>query len=102
MGNMFDLAKQIKKMQEDMAEAQAELAETIFEYSTEDGGVTVQISGHQRVQAIEIKPEMLSGMELATLQEALITAVNGAIELSQMKAAEKLEGLTGGLNLPGL
>jgi DNA-binding protein YbaB len=35
------------------------------------------------------------------LQDLLVAAVNQAIEQSQAMAAERLEGLTGGLNLPG-
>jgi DNA-binding protein YbaB len=36
------------------------------------------------------------------LQDLLVAAVNEAIDRSQTHAAQKLQGLTGGLGIPGL
>jgi DNA-binding protein YbaB len=36
------------------------------------------------------------------LQDLIMAAVNEAIETSQSTASERMEGLTGGLNIPGL
>jgi hypothetical protein len=39
--------------------------------------------------------------DVEMLQDLLVAAVNQAIEQSQAMAAQRLEGLTGGLNIPG-
>lgn len=100
------LLKQFQKMQEDMVKAQEALAEETLEVQAGGGAVTVVITGHQRVKAITIKPELLdtSDPEWATdLQDLLVVAVNQAIEQSQQRAAERMESVSGNLNsmLPG-
>lgn len=104
-GNM-GMMKQIQKMQEDMAKAQEMLAEETLEIQAGGGAVTVVITGHQRVKAVTIKPELLdtSDPEWANdLQDLLVVAVNQAIEQSQARAAERMEAITGNLSgmLPG-
>jgi DNA-binding YbaB/EbfC family protein len=99
---MGNIAQQLQKMQEDMARAQEELADETLEVTAGGGVVTVTITGHQRVQAITLNPEIVDPDDVEMLQDMLVAAVNQAIEQSQQMAAERLEGLTGGLNLPGL
>ena len=54
------------------------------------------------VQSIEIQPELVDPEEIEMLQDLLVAAVNAAIEQSQAMAAQKMEGLTGGLGLDDL
>lgn len=102
-GNMM---KQIQKMQQDMVEAQENLANETVEVSVGGGAITIVITGHQRVQSIKINPEVVdvSDPEWATdLQDLLVLAVNQAVEQSQSMAAEKMEAIAGGLGgMPGL
>jgi DNA-binding YbaB/EbfC family protein len=101
-GGMGNLAQQIQKMQEEMAKAQEALAEETLEVSAGGGMVTVVITGHQRVRSITLKPEVVDPDDIDMLQDLLTAAINQAIEQSQAMAAQRLEALTGGLNLPGL
>lgn len=101
-GGMGNLAKQIQKMQEDMVKAQEELADETLEVTAGGGMVTVTITGHQRIQSIKVKPEVVDADDVEMLEDLLTAAVNQAIEQSQAMAAERLEGLTGGMNLPGM
>ncbi len=101
-GGMGNLAQQIQKMQEEMAKAQEALAEETLEVSAGGGMVTVVITGHQRVRSIILKPEVVDPDDIDMLQDLLTAAINQAIEQSQAMAAQRLEALTGGLNLPGL
>lgn len=95
------LAHQIQKMQEEMLKAQEALESETLEVTAGGGMVTVVITGHQRVQSITLKPEIVDPEDVEMLQDVLVAAVNQAIEQSQAMAAERMEGLTGGLNLPG-
>jgi DNA-binding YbaB/EbfC family protein len=101
-GGLGDLMQQAQKMQADMLKAQEELAGETVEVSSGGGMVTIVITGRQHVQSIQLKPEIVSADDIDMLQDVLVAAVNQAIEQSQAMAADRLEGLTGGLSLPGL
>ena len=60
------------------------------------------MTGQQKLTGITIDPEVVDPDDVEMLQDLIIAAVNEAIEKSQNLASERLEGLTGGLNLPGL
>ena len=104
-GNM-GMMRQLQKMQEDMLAAQEALANETVEVNVGGGAVTVVITGHQRVQSVTIKPEAIDTDDpewLTDLQDLLVVAVNQAIEQSQAMAAQRMEGITGGLgDIPGL
>jgi len=98
------LMRQLQKMQEDMVAAQTALeTETV---SVTKGGITLVITGHQRVQSVAIDPKSIDMSDeewLTDLQDLLTIAVNEAIEQSQTMAAARMESITGGLGgMPGL
>ena len=96
----------LQKMQQDMADAQESLEQETVEVSVGGGAIKVLITGHQRVQAVEINPDVIDVDDeewVNDLQDLLVAAVNQAIEQSQAMAAERMENITGGLgNIPGL
>ncbi len=96
----------LQKMQQDMAEAQESLEHETTEVSVGGGAIKVVITGHQRVQSVEINPDVIDMDDeewLNDLQDLLVAAVNQAIEQSQSLAAERMEKITGGLgDIPGL
>jgi DNA-binding YbaB/EbfC family protein len=98
-GNMM---AQFQEMQQQMAAQQEALANETVSVTVGGGAISIVITGHQRVESIEIQPELLDPEEVEMLQDMLVAAVNAAIEQSQAKAAEKMEGLTGGMGLNDL
>ena len=97
---------QVQKMQEEMAAAQEALEQETLDVTVGGGAITITITGHQRVQAITINPDAIDLEDeewMNDLQDLLVAAVNQAIEQSQAMAAERMEGITGGLGgmLPG-
>lgn len=96
----------LQKMQQDMADTQANLEKETLEVTVGGGAIKVVITGHQRVQAVEVNPDIIDMDDeewLNDLQDLLVAAVNQAIEQSQTMAAERMEAITGGLgNIPGL
>jgi len=92
---------QIQKLQADMIKAQEALAEETLEVTAGGGAITIVITGQQRVKSITLQPEVVDPADLEMLQDLLVAAVNEAIERSQTYAAQKLQGLTGGLGIPG-
>ncbi|MBE2232472.1 MAG: YbaB/EbfC family nucleoid-associated protein [Anaerolinea sp.] len=98
-GNMM---QQIKQLQDEMARAQEALDDEVVQVSVGGGVIQMTMTGHQRLQAVQIEPDILNPEDVEMLQDLVLAAVNEAIERSQKLAADRMGGLTGGLNLPGL
>jgi len=105
-GGQAGMLQQVQRMQQEMQAAQEALEHETVEVSVGGGAITIVITGHQRIQAVTIKPELIdtSDAEWANdLQDLLVVAINQAIEKSQVMAAERMEAITGPLrNIPGL
>jgi DNA-binding YbaB/EbfC family protein len=96
---------QVQKMQEEMALTQQALENEVIDVTAGGGAIKITISGHQRVSAIEIDPDLIDPEDpemLTDLQDLLVAAVNQAIEQSQAMAAERMEGVSGGMGLNDL
>ena len=96
------MMKQLQKLQEDMASAQEALKQETLTVTAGGGAVTIVITGDQRIQSITLKPEVVDPADVEMLQDLIVAAVNEAIVASQAHAANKMQGLTGGLGIPGL
>ena len=96
------MADQLRKLQEDMAATQESLGEEIVEVTAGGGAIKVVMTGHQRVKAFSINPEVVNPDDVEMLQDLVVAAVNEAIEKSQAMAADRMSGLTAGLGIPGL
>lgn len=94
--------EQFELMQQQMRSTQEKLSEELYTVTAGGGALTVVITGHQRVKSLTIDPEMLNPEDVETLQELLISTINQAIEQSQSKAAERMEGITGNLGVSDL
>jgi len=95
-GGMMD---KLRRMQEQLAEAQAKLAEESTTATVGGGVVKITMTGDQRCTNIEIDPEMLRSADAEMLQEMLLSCVNLALDQSRQLAASKLGPLTGGLGI---
>lgn len=95
----FKQIQQLKQMQEEMKKTRTALAKEVVTVVSAEGGVTIEITGDQRVQNVLISPELLSDADVGVLGRILVTSVNEAIEQSQSLAAMRLEKLTSGLGL---
>jgi len=96
MGQAQQLQAQLQKIQE----LQAELETMTAEGSSGGGVVKVVMSGKQTVESVFIDPDAVEDLEL--LQDLVVAAFNDAIAKTQEIASEKMGGITGGLNIPGL
>ena len=101
-GGQAGMMRQIQQLQEDMLKAQETLETELVEISTGGGAVTVVMNGHQKLVSIKIDPEAVDPQDVETLQDMIVAAVNQAVDKSQAVAEQRMKGLTGGLNIPGL
>lgn len=95
--NPNNMLAQMQQMQQEMAEAQEALAEETITVTAGGGAISIEITGHQRIQGIKLNPELLDPEEADLLQDMLVAGINAAIEQSQTMAAERMEGITGGM-----
>lgn len=95
------MMSQMRRVQEALVKAQAELAEKTVEASAGGGAVRVVMTGTQECRQVQIAPQLLADGEAEMLQDLIVLAVNQAIHESQALAARMLGPLTGGLGLPG-
>ena len=99
MRNMQQMLSQVKKMQADM---QQQLETLRVEASSGGGMVTVAMNGSKRLLSVKIDPEAVKAGDIEMLQDLVLAAVNEAGRKADEALAEKLGGLAGGMNLPGL
>lgn len=96
------MMRQVQKMQADMAAAQEALANEVVEASVGGGMVTATVSGTGELQSVSISPEVVDPDDVEMLEDLVVAAVVEAMRLAQEKAAERMGGLTAGLDLGGL
>ena len=92
------MMQQIKAMQEQMALAQAQLAEETVTASVGGGAVKVTMTGDQQCKTVIIDPDLLKDADADMLQDLILSAVNLALEQSRQLAADKMGPLAGGLS----
>jgi DNA-binding YbaB/EbfC family protein len=104
--DMNKLLEQVGAMQQQMQEAQAELAAQTVEASAGGGAVTVTANGNGELQSVRIDPKAIDPDDPDLLGDMVLAAVNEALRSAQSLAESKLGGLAGGalgnLGLPGL
>lgn len=105
-GGGFDmnaLLQQAQQMQEQLANAQAQLADTIVNGTVAGGAVTVQVNGVGELVGVEIKAGGFDGSDaddLSDLGDMIVAAYRDAKAQADALAGEALGPLAGG-GLPG-
>lgn len=95
VGQLNDMRKQAQEMQKLLE------AETL-DHSYAGGAIKISIRGDQKIQAVSIDPEWLDNQPHDKLELGIKDAVNQAVFEAQKMAMKKLQGMGGGLNIPGL
>ncbi len=98
--NMKKIMQQAQKMQEQLATAQAELAERTVTATAGGGKVTVTANGAGFVTAIKINKDVVDPEDVEMLEDLILTGVQKAIEEGKALADSEMSKLTGGMGLP--
>ncbi len=101
-GNMNQMLKQAQKMQEDMANLQADLEQREFTAVSGGGMVEVTVDGKHLIKSIKINPDAVDPDDAEMLEDLITVAVNEAISNAIKTSEEEMGAITGGLNMPGL
>jgi nucleoid-associated protein EbfC len=100
--NFGNIMKQAKKIQEKIAQLQAELESKTVEASAGGGMVTVVVNGKFEVLSLKIEKEVVNPEDAEMLQDLIMAAVNEGIRKAQEMTSSEMAKITGGFNVPGL
>ncbi len=98
--NPQQMMMKVQKMQQQMAQAQEEIANTEITASAGGGMVTVKMTGGYKMVAVEIKPEAVDPDDVEMLQDMVMAAMNEALQQVEELSEKKMGAFSGGM--PGL
>lgn len=101
LGKMKEMMSQAKAMQEQMEQ---KLTATIVEAESGGGMVQVRMNGRKELLKLKIEPTAMgaNASDLELLEDLITAAVNEAGRRADEAMKQSVQGMMGGLNLPGL
>jgi DNA-binding YbaB/EbfC family protein len=100
-GGLGNLMKQAQQVQENMRKAQEELAKIEVVGSAGGGLVEVTMTCRHDVRKINIDDSLMED-DKEMVEDLVAAAVNDAVRKIEEVTKEKMGGMMGGLNIPGL
>ena len=102
-GQLTEAFRKAQQIQQDAQKLQEELDGMEIEGKSEDGRASIWLTGNQQPLRVRLDPELLSEGQDAS-ETATLQALQAAYEASTTTMKERMEDLTGGLNLnlPGM
>lgn len=98
--NPGNVQAMVKKMQEDMANMQAELEAREYDVSAGGGVVNVKINGKKEILSVKLAEEIVDPDDIETLEDLIVAGVNEAIKKVEAVSAAEMQKITGSMNLP--
>jgi len=101
---MAEALNQASKMQDELKK---KLEQTVAEGSSGGGAVTATVNGQKQLLKIKIDPAAVAGLsgpspDVEMLEDLIVSAVNDAGRRAEDAMKTAMQGVLGGLNLPGL
>jgi len=100
LGDMMNMMKQAKELQEKMQQMQDEISAMEVEGSSGGGLVTVVMTGKSEMKRIKIDPSLMKPEEAEIVEDLIVAAVNDARAKAENALADRMREMTGGLSLP--
>ncbi len=99
---MGELMRQASRMQRKIEKRREELKDEEFEAGAGNDLVKAVANGGAELVRVEIDPKALEEEGLEMVQDLLVAAANAALTKAREHVDKELEGVTGGLKIPGL
>ncbi len=100
--NQAQLMAQMRKMQQEMAKAQDELADTVVTGAAAGESVKVEMTCDHRVKAVKVAQDAVDPQDVETLEDLLTVAINDALKKVEETTQNRMGRLTGGMKIPGM
>jgi nucleoid-associated protein EbfC len=101
-GDMSNILKQAKAMQDQMARIQEQAATKTASGTAGGGSVTVTANGAMQIVSVIIDPEVGKGGDVEMIQDLVLAATNDALRKAKDLMEQDMKALTGGMKMPGL
>ncbi|PZC42905.1 MAG: hypothetical protein DK306_002224 [Chloroflexi bacterium] len=101
-GMNTNMLKQAQQLQAQFAEAQEELKQASVTATAGGGVITVEMGGDRKLLKVSIDPDALDPEDHELVEDLFMAAVNEATDKLEALQQERMSGLTGGLDIPGL
>lgn len=98
--DIMKMMKQAKDLQSKMATMQEEIALIEVEGAGGAGLVKVTLNGKGEMRGVSIDPSLLKEEEAEILEDLIVAAHNDAKGKAEAAMQEKMQELTGGMQLP--
>lgn len=99
----MSLMGKAKEMQSRMGEMQNKLAQARVRGMSGNsiGTITIEMNGKMDVLSCQIEPRLVDAADRLMLEQLFVSAMNDALFKSRKLAAEAMQEVTGGADLPG-
>jgi hypothetical protein len=107
MLNPLKISEMLSKANEMQEEVQHKLAQIVVEGSSGGGAVTATMNGKKQLLKIHIEPAAVLGLggdkpDVEMLEDLVVSAVNEAGRKADEAMQSSIQGMLGGLKLPGM
>ena len=100
MKNFGQLMKQAQEMQSKIQDMQTRLAEIEVTGQSGAGLVSVTMNARNEVKRVAIDPSLFNAEDASVVEDLIVAAFSDAKGKAEGRAAEEMQKITGGLNLP--
>lgn len=98
----MDIRKMMAQAQEMQEKLQRQMAEMKISATSGGGMVIVTVNGNKQLISLQLDPEVVSKDDVGMLQDLIIAAVNDAHRRVDEALASHMQGMMGGMRMPGL
>ncbi len=107
MVNPLQISEMLSKANQMQEEVQRKLADTVVEASAGGGAVNATMNGKKELLKLRIDPAAVMSLtgnqaDVEMLEDLIVAAVNEAGRQADEAIKSSMQGLLGGLNIPGL
>ena len=107
MVNPLKISEMLSQANQLQEEVQRKLGQTVVEASSGGGAVTATMNGKKQLIKIRIDPAAVVGLsgdkpDVELLEDLVVAAVNEAGRKADEAMQSSLQGMLGGLKLPGI
>ena len=98
----MDVKKMMQQAQVMQEKLQRQMAEMKISATSGGGMVIATVNGNKQMISLQIDPECVSKEDVSMLQDLIVAAVSDAHRKVDEALANQMQGMMGGLKLPGM
>ena len=102
MSSLGKVIKQAARLQQQIEQVQAQLAQRTVEASSGGGAVKVVARCDGTLVSLRIDPQALDPADISLVEDMILSAVNQALAQARDVANAEMAKVTSGFHLPGL